>query len=78
MTGTPVQIGPEVEVIHPGHGEAGDIVTTYLVLEGAPLDLGTPIWDALIAERGPALVLAADDVVEAFPPGAALFQDVRS
>lgn len=33
----------------------------------------TPIWDALIAERGPALVLAADDVVEAMAPGAGLF-----
>jgi hypothetical protein len=26
---------------------------------------GTPIWDRLIAERGPSLVAAANDVVEA-------------
>lgn len=36
----------------------------------------TPIWDALIAERGPSLVLAADNVVEALAPGAGLFQGV--
>ncbi len=37
-----------------------------------------PIWDALIAERGAGLVLAADDVVEAMAPGAGLFQGQRS
>jgi hypothetical protein len=39
-------------------------VTVCLTREGP-----TPIWDALIAERGPALVLAADDVVEAAARG---------
>lgn len=65
VTGTAIHLGPLVDVIHPGHGEAGDIIRTYLVLEGEEPTATAQLWEELWAQHGPAIQAAQLAVVEA-------------